>query len=183
MNKIQVCCDTCGNLILKPKGEYNRRIRLNKTQFYCNNICSGKNKDNINRIKTNKKSTAHLSEYTYNRLDEFSDFRWYMKVIKNLDRQNKTDGFDIDLVYLKSLWDSQGGICPFTGEKMILRTHSNCRLNLASIYSASVDRINNELGYIKGNIRFISNMANIARNRFTDQDLIEFCKKVANNHQ
>ena len=46
---------------------------------------------------------------------------------------------------------------------------------------ASLDRIDNSLGYVKGNVRFISIMANYCRNTFEDKDLMEFCEAVVDN--
>ena len=45
MKTIIVKCKVCGNSFEKPKNEYNRRIKLGKTDFYCNLKCSG-NRDN-----------------------------------------------------------------------------------------------------------------------------------------
>lgn len=183
MKKIEVICSTCGLTVLKSTSEYNRKVKAGKREFYCNNVCSGLAAKNVSRIKSIKRETAHLSKYTLNKLDEFSDFRWYMKVMKNSNRKHKTNDFDVDLEYLKTLWESQNGICPFSGQKMILRTHTNCVSESTNPYTASIDRINSEVGYIKGNIRFVSIMANWARNRFTDTQLIEFCKSVSNHNR
>lgn len=49
---------------------------------------------------------------------------------------------------------------------------------------ASVDRIDPNIGYLKGNIRFISVMANFAlNNQFVDEDLFELCKLVMKNNK
>jgi hypothetical protein len=48
-------------------------------------------------------------------------------------------------------------------------------------YQSSLDRIDNNKGYIKGNVRFVCLMFNIARNDFSDNQVIEFCKQVASN--
>lgn len=45
--------------------------------------------------------------------------------------------------------------------------------------NASLDRIDNSKGYLKGNVRFVSMMANLARSTFSDNELIRFCKSVA----
>ena len=38
------------------------------------------------------------------------------------------------------------------------------------------------LGLGKGNVRFISMMANFCRNDFTDEQVIDFCRKVISNN-
>ncbi len=177
MKKIEIKCNHCGKTVLKPAGEYNRRIKLNKTKFYCNNKCSSSVPEVVEKLISNK-SNYNISNHSSNRRDNFSDFRWYMKTMRM--RTGKVDKFDIDLQYLKDLWESQKGICPFTKEPITLRTHTNCKEKILP-YTASIDRIDCSKGYIKGNIRFISLIANFARNNFTDEDVIDFCKKVTNN--
>ena len=110
--------------------------------------------------------------------DSLSNFRWYMKnIIKNSKDRNKE--YDVDLEYLKDLWESQNGVCPFTNKKLLIRTHAN--KDKKNPYQASIDRIDNTKGYIKGNIRFVSLMFNYARNNFSDNEVLEFCKNVAAN--
>lgn len=176
MRKTEVVCDTCGKTVFKETGEYNRRIRLGKDKFYCGSSCASKDPQRLSLLRQNTPN-YDISKHSNNRKDQLSDFRWYIKAIKN--RYNKE--VDIDLDYLKDLWESQKGTCPFTGQQMLLRTHVNCR-NKLTPYHASLDRIDCSKGYIKGNLRFVSVMANFARNNFSDEDLIEFCKKVAINH-
>ena len=181
MKTVEVKCSYCGKTVLKPQGEYNRRIRLGKTEFYCNNTCGSKISANIERLKPFSGQTQFL--IPENRRDELTDFRWYMKILKNPNRQRRNpDGTDIDLKYLKELWEQQKGICPVSGITMKLRTHNNCKDGLAEPHSASLDRIDNDLGYVKGNVRYICFMANIARSRFSDEQLIEFCKRVADHN-
>lgn len=113
--------------------------------------------------------------------DEFSDFKRYLKCTKNTRNRGRKRASEITLQDLKSIWINQEGICPLTGWKLKLRTHTNCSKEPLTPYCASVDRIDNSKGYIKGNIRFISVMANYARNIFSDEEVIDFCKSVAIN--
>ena len=46
---------------------------------------------------------------------------------------------------------------------------------------ASIDRIDNDLGYIEGNVRFVSVMYNYARNNFTDEQVLQFAQAVVIN--
>ena len=46
----------------------------------------------------------------------------------------------------------------------------------------SLDRVDCTKGYVPGNVRFVTVMANYCRNRFEDKDLIGFCREVAKHH-
>lgn len=49
---------------------------------------------------------------------------------------------------------------------------------------ASLDRIDSSKGYIKGNVQFVCHMANVAKNDYTYEQMIEFCRAMpANLHR
>lgn len=72
-------------------------------------------------------------------------------------------------------------ICPITGRFLILPKGTDGWEKL-NPYNASLDRIDNSKGYIKGNVRYIAYIANLGRSAFSDDQLISFCKVVA-THQ
>lgn len=47
-------------------------------------------------------------------------------------------------------------------------------------YSPTLDRINPELGYVKGNIQVISRLANMMKNCASEQELTTFAKYILN---
>ena len=90
---------------------------------------------------------------------------------------------DFDLIFLSNLWELQSGVCPLTGWKLELPKHScGWKTKKNKLKRASLDRIDNSKGYIKGNIRFISVMANYCKNTFTDDDVKLFCEAVYHNN-
>jgi len=166
-------CSACGKTICKRKAEINRQIRNGKTKFYCNNRCAGKH--NCKHLKKyHGKFNDNLRKGSEK--DTYTNFRWYIKRAKY--RKNKE--YDIDCQYLKQLWEQQGGICPITKKKLELRTHSY--ENKSQPYSASLDRIDNSKGYIKGNVRFVALIFNYARNSFSDNEVLDFCKAVTEHN-
>lgn len=171
-----IICDTCGQQVEKLATEIKRQKKKGKKQFYCNRTCWGKNKKNLERISSFH-DNFNLTQYI-RQPDEYTDFRWYIKSIIRTSKKKKHT-YDIDLQYLKDLWELQRGICPITGCKLTLRTHNYKQVR--GPYQASLDRIDNNKGYIKGNVRFVALMFNYARNVFSDQEVIDFCKTVAKN--
>lgn len=69
----------------------------------------------------------------------------------------------------------EAGTCPRTGFKFDLSPHADHRRNPLS---PSIDRINGTKGYIKGNIQVVCSWYNIAKNEYTDAQLLTFCQAV-----
>lgn len=174
MTKIELTCEVCDKTFLRNKGEWNRSQKLGRKDF-CSRKCSciyG------NKVRPNRGNVANL--IPNNARDEFTPFRFYIKVSKcRTKSKEKFFEMNLSLEYLKDLWEAQNGKCILSGVDLVLP--KNCdRFGYTGPNKASLDRINNSLGYVKGNVRFISYIANIARNGFTDEELIEFCKAVVN---
>jgi hypothetical protein len=180
MSKITLTCDTCNKEFEKKKGEYNRRIRLGKDTFYCGLSCAGKDPNNVKHIVANRGDFPvweHVPKKTH---DQYSIFRPVLKTIKQRIKDRPKD-FDLTLVYLKEIWDEQEGKCPFTGFDLELRTYNAKKDKSLHIKSASLDRIDNSKGYVQGNVRWVSVMYNFARNKFSDEDVVEFAQAVVKN--
>lgn len=177
MSKIKLNCPVCGNEFQKVKKEYNRSIKFGRPQ-YCSRSCSGKaNSKNLGEHCGNIDNFKGKAKVW--KLDEFTPFRYYMRIIKR--RSYQKGETNITLEYLKELWEKQSGLCPFTGWELILPKGSSYSGDPNSMYRASIDRIDNDKGYVKGNVRFISVIANYCRNTFTDEDVKLFCEAVVRN--
>ena len=72
----------------------------------------------------------------------------------------------IDIEHLLELWTLQAGRCAMTGIPM---TH---RYN--SLIAVSVDRIENDVGHITGNIQLVCKAVNLAKNKHSNTELVEF---------
>jgi hypothetical protein len=118
-----------------------------------------------------------------NRKDEYSSFKLFVQQVKRRDlEKNRKEIPNITPVYLKKIWETQLGICPITGWQLILPKNAHVCFDSTDPRNASLDRIDNAIGYMQGNVRFVSLMANYARNNFTDEQVFEFCRAVAANH-
>lgn len=162
----------CGRPFEKAKNEYNRRKRLGQDAFYCTQSCQ---MVVSNQLSPRQGDASRL--IAGNRRDECTPFRWF--VLRARQRAYKKGPTNLTPSYLKELWEKQGGICPFTRWALLLPDSTNGWKNGAHPKNASLDRINNDRGYVQGNVRFVSVMANAARGQFSDEALRQFCRAVA----
>lgn len=175
---IDLICDNpkCGKTFERLAGEVNRKKNKGKPT-YCSISCASQ----VNKIGNNNGDFSRLKPYVESLKDDFSQFKYSMKIIKNRSVPRKGHSLkecEIDLPYLKKIWEEQKGICPFTGWKLILPETSAGWRGCPTPKRASIDRINNDKGYIRGNVRFVSVMFNYCRNGFEDKDVVEFCEAV-----
>ena len=70
-----------------------------------------------------------------------------------------------------NLYLEQHGKCALTDLPINLRTCDEV--------TASLDRINSDLGYTKDNIQWVHKRINIMKNKFSNEDFIFFCQQVA----
>jgi hypothetical protein len=171
MDTVELTCNRCGTSFLKPRKEHSRRLKAGATKFYCSRSC--------NTIVNNSKPGRHRDVTRLkadNRRDEFTPFRWFLARARA--RQADKGLTDLDVECLKALWDLQEGRCPLTGWAMSLPMGTSGFESRAP-QNASLDRIDNSKGYLRGNVRYIAFMANLARADFTDAQVREFGRAVA----
>ncbi len=124
------------------------------------------------------KVSTHL--FLGNRRDEYSPFRQHLRLAR---RRVKSHGREctITLEHLKELWEKQDGRCVYTGWKLDnpqTSTYWNC--HQLHPRTASLDRIDSSIGYLPGNIQFVSLIANYGKRNFKEQQLLKFCQAVVN---
>jgi len=182
ITKVDLICERCSKKFQRRKTEHERNMKNGIKHVYCSISC-GTIINNKTRDRSNYKSN-HIALYAHNRLDEYSPFKTYFKTIK----QRKKKIIDITIDDLKNQWEKQNGICPLTGWEMILPKttdwmNAQVKQPGRNPRQASLDRIDNSLGYVPGNIRWVCQIVNLAKNSYTDDALIEFCKAVVKYHK
>lgn len=170
---IEVECSVCKAKVLRSRGELNRNAKLGR-RIYCSRSCCGK--DNVANIPEENRRGDVLRLRANNRADEYTMFRVFMHRI-NLRKKDHNRECDLTLQDLKEQWEKQGGICPYTGWKMITPKNTKEK-RVRSPAVASIDRIDSKKGYVKGNIEYVSFMAQCAKHAFNKEDVLDFCKSV-----
>ena len=163
-------CSNCGIEFEKANSEINRNKKLNRPNF-CSRNCVG-----INNTKNllNVKNRYDIKKHSNNRGDEYSKFKYHFR---NIKKRNHIVELTIDDLRLQ--WESQNGVCPFSGIKLELSSYTKIKKN--PIYSASLDRIDSKMGYIKGNIRWVSRAINWMKNDMDDNYVHELIDILIKN--
>jgi len=85
--------------------------------------------------------------------------------------------FDLDYAYLQDLWDRQQGRCPYTGAQIALTR------GYRQWDSASLDRIDPNGGYVRGNVVWTTRLVNTSKGQRSAAEFFEFCKSVAEHQE
>lgn len=178
---IELDCEQCGCKFKRRAAEHNRNQRKGRRVF-CGRSCQGR--ELIKAMPFDKRTSYDISVHAGHKKDEYTPFRYFLKNAKQhaKDRAGAGSIVEITLEELKEQWEKQQGICPYTGWQLQTnQMSSQSYKNIKTPDRASLDRVDSSKGYIKGNIQFIAFMANVAKNDFHEDELIRFCKAVAQN--
>jgi len=87
---------------------------------------------------------------------------------------------DLSLAYLATLWMNQRGRCALTGQPLDYASGSQTDKNP---HRASVDRIDNNKGYVVGNVRLLTHWANNAKSTWDDDLFEDMIREIVKNKQ
>lgn len=129
-------------------------------------------------VCSRKCSNAILKIHAGNRQDAYSPFKYFVNRSQSSDRVCLYGESDINASYLKDLWESQKGVCPYTGYKMHLPRNTAAFKKNDNPKRVSLDRIDSNLGYVKGNVEFVCYVVNLAKNEFPRDEIISFFRDI-----
>ena len=98
-------------------------------------------------------------------------------IIKDSIKRAKKNSwqYDINKEYMLALWESQQGKCAISGVPLQMISWSQSNKNP---YRASLDRIDNDKGYVVGNVRLVTHWINNAKSTWSDDVFYEFMKNT-----
>lgn len=169
---IQIC-PHCKKSFEYPNKEYNRRIKKGIFEFFCSISCS----TTYRNLKNPKICVDNLQKAQ--EINKNNNFKFqcrpkgkFTQVLNKCRARAKKKNYEynLDEEYLKSIWS---GICAISKIPITNDSYNNFKLN-----SASLDRINSNKGYIKGNVQFVAYGINLAKNNFTDEEVLEFLNHI-----
>ena len=177
ITKVQLKCESCNKEFERVAAEVTRNKKKSR-RVYCSLACAGKVTYKNCPLQPKGVVPVSLKGHAGNRKDQFSPFRYHMKCVKQRDKE-----YNISLSDLKEQWDKQSGRCPYTG--WLLDNPVTCDTTKFTFHPrrASLDRIDSSKGYMRGNIQFVSLMAQYAKHEFTEDQLYEFCEQVTEHRK
>lgn len=110
--------------------------------------------------------------------DLSGDF-WHNHVVRSADgvKGRKKLELSITKEYAWDLFLKQDKKCALTGEFLIFpKGHSD------KSWTASLDRIDSEFGYVEGNVQWVHKDINMMKNKFSQLYFIDMCKKVSDKY-
>lgn len=162
-------CRKCGSTLryVVSKRCVPCQIRLSKEGY--KRAYAERNKNNIERYHANKQ-------------ENHTDISWRVNIAYRNARQRSMKfgrPFNITKEYLQELYFEQGCKCPISGRDFVLTLSEEFKTHPDS---PSLDRVDNDKGYVQGNVRFVTYQVNTALNQFGEDSLIELCKNILENY-
>jgi len=87
--------------------------------------------------------------------------------------------FKITQEYMWKLYQEQNGLCALTNIPIFFGETQ--KEECSGVPTASLDRIDNGIGYIEGNVQWVHKSVNWMKQRFSQKEFIYWCKLVAEN--
>jgi hypothetical protein len=94
-------------------------------------------------------------------------------ILNHAAKRKQHLGFDLDLVYLVRLYESQGGKCAISGVEMTYLA-GNGKVNT----NISIDRIDSSKGYTRDNVQFVCDMVNRMKSNMSLSELRWWCERI-----
>jgi hypothetical protein len=153
---LRACKKCTDNSRKEYKKEYRiknkEKINSNKRRYF-----QEKMQDSLFRGNVNSGQVKRYSQYAHKML--------FNNALKRAYSHNLEFNITLEDIYIPEF-------CPVLGIQIKTGTKGNYTA------SPSLDRIDNTQGYVKGNVKVISSLANTMKNNATKEQLLEFCKNI-----
>jgi len=144
-------------------------VRISKLKNGTTKSCGCFKKKNLNGKKSgnqhsNWKGYKTFSKSFYNRIKQSAELR-------NIE-------FNVSIKYLYDLYEKQNGKCAYSGEDIFLPIYVKQLRGENNETIASLDRIDNDKGYVNGNLHWVCKRINYMKNTMQDDYFLSWIKKI-----
>lgn len=164
-NVYVLCKCTCGTISKIMRC----RLKDGKTKG-CKKCSSSRNKQALGKGK--HKGCGEVSKEIFKRIKRHSQDRRRKDISKM--------PFTITIEYIWDLYVKQKGICAISGLPLMLHLKGKkvTSHDYFSYVTASLDRIDSNIGYIPGNVQWVHKWVNIMKNSMSDEQLKYICQTI-----
>jgi len=152
-------CD-CGNVKLVPATHLNRKNTKS---------CGCINKDRVGMKHAQWSGHGEISGNTWNQIVRCA----------NGSKGRRVHDFEITIEYIWELFLKQNKRCTLTGTLLVFRGETGTYKQKNKAKTASLDRIDNNKGYIPGNVQWLHKDINMLKAKFNQGRFIELCRLVS----
>lgn len=156
---VWLCKCDCGN---------ETNVRISKLKNGTTKSCGCFKKKNL--IK--KEGDKHESWKGYKKLSK----SFYSRIKQSAFKRNIT--FEVTIEYLYDLFEKQKGLCNYTGQVLELPINVRQLRGENNEYIASLDRIDNSIGYIEGNLQWICKRVNYMKHTMKEEYFLDLIKTI-----
>ena len=150
----------------KHCGENDRKQFYSTNKTNCKKCTSLRITSKYNDLDADSKE-VYKDRVKHRQDNNIIQFRWLSA--KNRCKKNGLE-FSIDKEYLDALWRLQEGRCYYSNIAMIAKRSAH--------YSISLDRLDNSLGYIEGNVVLCCSIVNIMKNTLGIEEFRSIVKEL-----
>lgn len=144
----------------------NRKVAVCKCE--CGNIITQR-PESLIKNKTNNCGCDHRGSWKGFGEISKTDIN---RILANAKKRNIT--YDLSIEYLWDLYKSQNGLCALSKLPIVFSKKTT------DLNTASLDRIDSNIGYIEGNVQWTHKDVNKMKMDFTELRFIELCKIISN---
>jgi hypothetical protein len=170
-NKIDLMGKRFGKLkVISENGLSNKQQALWKCKCDCGNIILTRSHYLIQGRKTH--CGCIKKKYNNRKIIFLNNTKISYSFWKGLKYGAKYRNFEFNITpeYIWKLFKNQKELCALTGNEIYLLPYYT--------RTASLDRINSNIGYVEGNLQWVHVKVNMLKMNFSEDDLIHWCKKI-----
>jgi len=165
------------NRIIKPKKHHSFNKKAGRIYEVGCHVC------NVRVFASKSEIDAGVNKFCSNNCRSKLNKSNYHHYLRGVKKRAKKKGFEIDLTeeFLKDLLEvTQKGLCSITNTPIIVK-HPNDKTTLFD--TASLDRVDSNEGYVKGNVQWVMLGVNYMKMKFSNDELHKTLRLIKENYR
>jgi len=152
--------------------------RFGKSRWHCACDCGRTVEINYSSLAYGLTTSCGCRKIELCRRGGYKDISraWWRRMVKNAAMRGYE--FSVTPEDVWGIYEQQGKRCALTNLLVGFFPDSNQMYR----QTASLDRIDSSLGYVKGNIQIVHKVVNQMKSYLTDEEFVAFCNEVARSH-